>query len=202
MKRTDYCGKITASDIGKKVFLQGWVQRQRDHGGLIFVDLRDREGVAQIVFSPEQNQVTYEQAKDLRAGYVLSAWGLVRKRPAGTENPELKTGAVEVSAEGMEVLNPAKTPPFLLDGKVEVDEQVRLRYRYLDLRRDKLQANLLLRHRAAMVTREYLDRQGFVEIETPFLTSSTPEGARDFLVPSRLNPGKFYALPQSPQLFK
>ncbi|MDD5222531.1 MAG: aspartate--tRNA ligase [bacterium] len=202
MKRTDYCGKITASDIGKKVFLQGWVQRQRDHGGLIFVDLRDREGVVQIVFSPEQNQVTYEQAKELRAGYVLSAWGSVRNRPAGTENPEIKTGAVEVSADGMEVLNPAKTPPFLLDGKVEVDEQVRLRYRYLDLRREKLQSNLLLRHRAAMVTREFLDQQGFVEIETPFLTSSTPEGARDFLVPSRLNPGKFYALPQSPQLFK
>ncbi|MCX5858438.1 MAG: aspartate--tRNA ligase, partial [Proteobacteria bacterium] len=202
MKRTDYCGKITASDIGRKVFLQGWVQRQRDHGGLIFVDLKDREGVLQIVFSPEQNQVTYEQAKDLRAGYVLSAWGSVRNRPAGTENPEIKTGAVEVSAEGMEVLNPAKTPPFLLDGKVEVDEQVRLRYRYLDLRREKLQANIILRHRAAMVTREYLDQQGFIEIETPFLTSSTPEGARDFLVPSRLNPGKFYALPQSPQLFK
>jgi len=202
MKRTDFCGQVTARDLGRKVYLQGWVQRQRDHGGLIFVDLRDREGLIQVVLSPEQNQAAYEQAKELRAGYVLAAWGLVRMRPAGTENPEIKTGEVEVSAEGMEVLNPAKTPPFLLDGKVEVDEQVRLRYRYLDLRREKLQANLILRHRAAMVTREYLDQQGFIEIETPFLTSSTPEGARDFLVPSRLNPGKFYALPQSPQLFK
>ena len=202
IRRTTYCGRLTSKDIGQEVCLTGWVQRRRDHGGLVFVDLRDREGIAQVVLNPEQDKASHEASKELRTEYVIAVRGNVRPRPEGTVNLELKTGEVEVAVHEVEILNPAKTSPFLIDAKGEVDEQVRLRYRYLDLRRPRLQANLFLRHRTGMLTREYFDQQGFVEVETPFLTKSTPEGARDFLVPSRVNPGKFYALPQSPQLFK
>jgi aspartyl-tRNA synthetase len=184
------------------VVLNGWVQRRRDHGGLIFVDLRDRSGIVQVVFSPQESEEAFHLAEQVRNEYVLAVRGTVRRRPEGTANPKLSTGEIEVIAETVWVLNQAKTPPFYIEENVDVDESVRLRYRYLDLRRPELKRNLMLRHRAAKVVRDFLDAHGFLEIETPMLTRSTPEGARDFLVPSRLNPGKFYALPQSPQLFK
>jgi aspartyl-tRNA synthetase len=185
-KRTHYCGMLTAADIDKEVVVMGWAHRRRDHGGLIFIDLRDREGLAQIVFDPACNAVK----------------GKVIPRPEGTVNPNMKTGAVEVLVSDCKILNSSKPLPFTLDDYVDVAENIRLKYRYLDLRRPILQDNLILRSRVAQLTRSYLSDNGFLELETPFLTKSTPEGARDFLVPSRINRGQFYALPQSPQIFK
>lgn len=202
MKRTDYCGNIGVSRIGEQVTLLGWLHRRRDHGGVLFLDLRDREGIIQAVVNPEEKE-TYENAKEVRNEFVLAIHGTVQARPAGTENPSLKTGKVEVQVTGLEVLNPSKTPPFSIENDHEtVSETVRLQYRYLDLRRPEMQKNFAVRHKVSMLTRDFLNENGFLEIETPVLTKSTPEGARDFLVPSRLNPGAFFALPQSPQLFK
>jgi aspartyl-tRNA synthetase len=201
-KRTHYCGALRATDAGKTVILMGWAQRRRDHGGVIFVDLRDREGLVQVVFNPEINPAVHQEAHRIRSEYVLAVQGKVRKRPEGMENPDLSTGAVEVMIDDLEILNESKTPPFVLDAEEEISENVRLRYRYLDLRRPEIQKNIMLRSHAATATREYFQDQGFIEIETPFLTKSTPEGARDYLVPSRVHQGAFYALPQSPQLFK
>ncbi|MCL1975449.1 MAG: aspartate--tRNA ligase [Firmicutes bacterium] len=202
MERTDYCGKLRAADVGKEVCLCGWVQRRRDHGGLIFVDLRDREGLVQVVFSPEKDREMFALAERLRGEYVLQTKGLVRLRPAGSDNENLSTGAIEVVAAELTILNSAKTPPFYIEDEVNVDELVRLKFRYLDLRRPEMQEALHLRHKVALAIRHFLDSQGFYEIETPILCKSSPEGARDFLVPSRVHAGEFYALPQSPQLFK
>ncbi|MFH1910415.1 MAG: aspartate--tRNA ligase [Pseudomonadota bacterium] len=201
-KRTHYCGDLNASHIGGEVVLMGWAHRRRDHGGVVFVDMRDREGLAQVVFNPEISASCHQEAQRIRSEYVLAVKGLVRRRPEGMENPDLRTGEIEVLADDLEILNEAKTPPFVLDGATEISENVRLKYRYLDLRRPELQKNLILRSRIAAATRDYLHREGFIEVETPFLTKSTPEGARDYLVPSRVNQGMFYALPQSPQIFK
>jgi aspartyl-tRNA synthetase len=188
--------------IGQEIILMGWVHRRRDHGGLIFIDLRDREGLVQVVFNPEVNPHVLDKARSLRSEYVIAVKGTVSKRPPGTENPELRTGAVEVLAHELSILNESKTPPFEFSERIEIAENVRLKYRYLDLRRPALQEHLILRHKIVRTVRTYLNEAGFLEIETPFLTKSTPEGARDYLVPSRVNPGCFYALPQSPQLFK
>ncbi|MGD0626328.1 MAG: aspartate--tRNA ligase [Thermodesulfobacteriota bacterium] len=201
-KRTCYCGDLRAERIGQEVTLMGWVNRRRDLGGLVFIDLRDREGIVQIVFNPEFSRQAHEKASALRSEYVIAVRGKVASRPAGTENPDLKTGGLEVQVEELKILSESNPPPFLVDEDGEVAENLRLKYRYLDLRRPKMQRNLILRDRAARSIRDYLHSQGFLEIETPFLTKSTPEGARDYLVPSRVNPGQFYALPQSPQLFK
>lgn len=201
-KRSHYCSDLRIEDAGSQVTLMGWVQTRRDHGGLIFVDLRDRTGLVQVVFSPDLHKEAFEKAEGVRSEYVICVQGTVRERPEGTANPNLDTGQVDVLAHELSVLNRAKTPPFYIEDGIDVDENLRLRYRYLDLRRPEMQEALMLRHRAAKSSRDYLDENGFLEIETPVLTKSTPEGARDYLVPSRLNPGKFYALPQSPQLFK
>ena len=201
-KRTHYCGALRADDAGKTIVLMGWAQRRRDHGGVIFVDLRDREGLVQIVFNPELNPAIHQEAHKIRSEFVLAVQGTVRKRPEGMENPDLLTGDVEIMIDALEILNESRTPPFLLDGGEEISENVRLKYRYLDLRRPALQKKIILRSYAAAATREYFHGQGFIEVETPILTKSTPEGARDYLVPSRVNQGTFYALPQSPQLFK
>ncbi len=201
-RRTHDCGSLRLDHTGQEVVLMGWVQRRRDHGGLIFVDLRDREGVTQIVFDPQADVVAHETAHNLRNEYVIAVRGTVRRRPEGMANPKLLTGDIEVLVSCLKILNVAKTPPFLIEDDTEASESVRLKYRYLDLRRPCMQANLRLRHRAAFLTRNYFAERGFIEVETPVLTKSTPEGARDYLVPSRVNPGKFYALPQSPQLFK
>lgn len=203
LRRTCYCGELRASDIGKEVVLKGWVHRRRDHGGLIFVDLRDREGICQVVFSPELlSAEEFQRAHKIRNEYVLAVKGKVTHRPPETENPNLKTGEVEVRVTKYEILNTSMPLPFQLDEYSPVSEDVRLRYRYLDLRRAEMQRNIMFRSRLYKVVRDYFYEKGFVEVETPILTKSTPEGARDFLVPSRLNPGTFYALPQSPQLFK
>jgi aspartyl-tRNA synthetase len=202
MKRTHHCWELTAKDIGKEVVLMGWVQRRRDHGGVIFVDLRDREGITQVVFNPEVDKEVHKKAHVIRNEYVLAARGKVVPRPEGMMNPNLKTGEIDVLASELKLLNHAKTPPFVIEEKTHVSDNLRLEYRYLDMRRSELKRSLLLRHQAAAVVRSYLNGQGFVDIETPFLTKSTPEGARDYLVPSRVNPGQFYALPQSPQIFK
>lgn len=201
-KRTHYCGDLTAEDVGKEVVLMGWVHRRRDHGGVIFVDLRDREGLAQVVFNPEISPDSHREAHRIRSEFVLAVRGTVRIRPEGMENPGMKTGDVEVMADRLEILNESKTPPFAIDVDTDISENLRLRYRYLDLRRPRLQSNLILRSKIAAVIRSFMQKEGFIEIETPFLTKSTPEGARDYLVPSRVNQGTFYALPQSPQLFK
>jgi aspartyl-tRNA synthetase len=198
--RTHYCGKISAALLGQQVSLCGWANRPRDHGGVIFIDLQDREGLAQVVCHPE-NKVAFPVAEGVRNQYVLRVTGKVRRRLEGTVNPKLATGEVEVEAAEIEILNPSATPPFQLDEE-NLSETVRLEHRVLDLRRDQMQRNLRLRHRAAAAVRRFLDAQGFIDIETPFLYKSTPEGAREFLVPSRLHDGHFYALPQSPQLFK
>ncbi|MCL0067824.1 aspartate--tRNA ligase [Peptococcaceae bacterium] len=201
-KRTHHCGKLSTDNIGEKVVLMGWVQRRRDHGGLIFLDLRDRSGIVQVVFSPEESEDVFKVAETARSEWVLEVIGEVKRRPSGTENPKIATGEIEVYASDVIVLNKSKTPPFYIEDNIDVDENLRLKYRYLDLRRHKMQNIMMLRHRAAKAVRDFLDENGFLEIETPILTKSTPEGARDFLVPSRLNPGEFYALPQSPQIFK
>jgi aspartyl-tRNA synthetase len=202
LKRTHSCGELGLEHEGQEVVLMGWAQRRRDHGGLIFVDLRDREGITQVVFNPEDSGGAHSLAHGIRSEYCLGIRGVVRRRPEGQDNPKLATGQIEVVVSEFEIFNPSRTPPFMLEEWIEVSENVRLRHRYLDLRRPEMYRNLLLRHRAAQAARRYLDAQGFLEVETPFLTRSTPEGARDFLVPSRLSPGSFYALPQSPQLFK
>jgi len=201
MKRTNYCGALRAGDIGKRVILYGWVHSRRDHGGVIFIDLRDREGVCQVVFQPEKPEI-FASAEKLRSEYVLGVTGTVRRRPEGTENPNLPTGVVEVVTESLEIINVCPALPFEISDYTEASEETRLKYRYLDLRRPALQQNFILRHKVLQETRQFLVAQGFLEIETPMLTKSTPEGARDFLVPSRLNHGHFFALPQSPQLFK
>ena len=202
LTRTDYCGQLDARHLGKQVVLMGWVQRRRDHGGLIFVDLRDREGIVQTVFNPELHPEAHEVARRMRSEFVVAICGAVHQRPPGTENPALPTGAVEVMVEEARILSEAKSPVFLIEEETDVAEEIRLTYRYLDLRRPSMLRNLRLRHRAYQAVRGYLDGHGFIEVETPVLTRSTPEGARDYLVPSRVTPGQFYALPQSPQLFK
>ncbi len=203
-RRTHSCGVLGAGEAGSEVVLMGWVHRRRDHGGLVFIDLRDRFGLTQVVFSPERDARAHERAQGLRDEDVLAVRGRVERRPAGSENPDLPTGAIEVYALELRLLNVSDTPPFSIDEKEsrEVAEGVRLKYRYLDLRRASLTRNMVLRSRVAKTVRDFLDGHGFLEIETPILTKSTPEGARDYLVPSRVSPGCFYALPQSPQLFK
>ncbi|NJD69738.1 MAG: aspartate--tRNA ligase [candidate division NC10 bacterium] len=202
LKRTEYCGLLRPHDVGRVVVLMGWVHRRRDHGGLIFIDLRDREGIIQTVFNPEFHPEAHEIARRMRTEFVVAISGRVQPRPSGTENTLLPTGTIEVVVEQAQILNEAKPPVFPIEEQTDVAEEIRLTYRYLDLRRPSMLRNLRLRHKACQAVRGYLDRHGFVEVETPMLTRSTPEGARDYLVPSRLNPGEFYALPQSPQLFK
>src|SRR5215813_9931160 len=202
LQRTHTCGELTAANKEQDVVLMGWVNRWRDHGQLIFVDLRDREGVTQIVFNTENNAEVHRRAKALRSEFVIAIRGQVRVRDKGLENPNLKTGEIEVVAGELRVLSDAKTTPFPIEDEITTSEDLRLKYRYLDLRRAKLQDTFRMRHRIAMTVRQYMDAQGFWEVETPILTKSTPEGARDYLVPSRLQHGSFYALPQSPQLFK
>ncbi|MBM7556288.1 aspartate--tRNA ligase [Halanaerobacter jeridensis] len=200
--RSDYCGEITKEQEGTEITLMGWVQRRRDHGGVIFTDLRDRFGLVQVVFSPEVNEDTFELADELRKEYVIAVKGKVKARPEAMINEELATGEVEVYASELKILAEAETPPFMIDDEIKTSEELRLKHRYLDLRRNPMQDNIKLRHNVKQAVREYLDDNRFLEVETPMLTKSTPEGARDFLVPSRVNKGKFYALPQSPQLFK
>ncbi|MGZ8203100.1 MAG: aspartate--tRNA ligase, partial [Burkholderiales bacterium] len=198
--RSEYCGRVSRKHLGQTVTLNGWVHRRRDHGGVIFVDLRDREGLVQIVCDPDTPR-TFATADKLRSEFVVKVVGRVRERPQGTVNPNLVSGEIEVLASEIEILNASLTPPFQMDDE-HLSETVRLEYRFLDLRRPQMQDNLRLRYRTAMAVRRYLDREGFIDIETPMLTRSTPEGARDYLVPSRVHPGHFFALPQSPQLFK
>lgn len=202
LKRTHNCNQLRQNNIGQEVVLCGWVNSRRDHGGLIFIDLRDREGLTQVVFNPEQNEQLHEKARALRNEFVICLKGKVRQRPAGTENSKRDTGKIEVIADKLEILNPAKALPFEINEDKELTEELRLTYRFLDLRRAQMQKNIILRHKIIKLMRDFLDKEGFIDIETPILTKSTPEGARDYLVPSRLNPGLFYALPQSPQLFK
>lgn len=201
-KRTHSCNELTAANIGDKVLLMGWVQFRRDHGGLIFIDLRDREGLTQVVFSPEHNSSAHERAHAIRSEYVVAVQGIVRGRPDGMINTGMKTGEIEIVVDEWKLLNTSETPPFAIEDRTDASEMLRLKYRFLDLRRPVLAKNFILRNKAAQSVRRYLDGNGFLEVETPVLTKSTPEGARDFLVPSRLNNGEFYALPQSPQLFK
>jgi aspartyl-tRNA synthetase len=201
MKRTHYCGELRKQDIGKKETLAGWIHSRRDHGGVLFCDLRDRSGIMQIVFHPENKDI-FHRASELGGEYVVQVTGTVASRPEGTHNPNLATGDVELNVESFEILNTSKAPPFEVSEYSEAGEDIRLRYRFLDLRRPPLQKNIIKRYQIAQEIRQCLAREGFIEIETPFLTKSTPEGARDFLVPSRMSPGSFYALPQSPQLFK
>jgi len=201
-KRTHTCGELRESNIGESVVLNGWVAIRRDLGGVIFIELRDRYGMTQIVFEPSHNQALHEQAKKLRNEFVISVEGKVRRRPEGTENPNVPTGNIDIVADSLIILNSSETPPFPIEDNIDAHEDLRLKYRYLDLRRAEMQKNLLLRHKMYLITRKYFDENNFVEVETPILMKSTPEGARDFLVPSRLHKGKFYALPQSPQTYK
>ncbi len=203
MKRTHHCGELRESEVGQEVTVCGWVSRRRDHGGLIFVDLRDRSGYVQVVYDEaKMGEGTFHKAESLRSEFVIAVRGNVRARSEDTVNPKMETGTIEIVCSELRILNKAKTPPFYIQDDLDVDEMLRLKYRYLDLRRPEMQKNIMLRHRVAKIMRDYFDRLGFLEIETPMLCKSTPEGARDFLVPSRLNPGNFYALPQSPQIYK
>lgn len=202
MHRSCGCGRVTEKDCGKELTLAGWVNTRRDHGGLIFIDLRDRSGIVQVVMSPQYGEDAFHKAEGVRSEYVLAIRGIVRERSPETVNPKMQTGKIEVVVSEMRVLNKAKTPPFYVEDGIDVDETVRLKHRYIDLRRPEMQRNLIMRHKIVHEMRQFLDAHDFLEVETPILTKSTPEGARDYLVPSRVNPGKFYALPQSPQLFK
>jgi len=202
LKRTHTCNDLGRANLDEEVVLMGWVLRRRDHGGVIFIDLRDRWGITQVVFNPVINSEVHAKAHDLRSEWVLAVRGRVESRPEGMTNPNLKTGSIEVLVEELRILNTSKTPPFPLDEEIEVSDTLRLKYRYLDLRRPVMAENIILRHKACQAIRSYLNEQNFLEIETPVLTKSTPEGARDYLVPSRVNAGRFFALPQSPQLFK
>lgn len=202
MRRTHHCCALSAADVGKEVVLMGWVQRRRDHGGVIFIDLRDKEGLTQVVFNPDRNPAVHQKAHALRSEYVLGVRGMVSERPEGMRNPKMRTGEIEVMVDELRILNTAQTPPFPIEEKVEVSETIRLKHRHLDLRRPQFQKNIVRRHQVGAIIRQYLNSHDFLDIETPVLTKSTPEGARDYLVPSRVNPGEFYALPQSPQLFK
>ncbi len=202
MKRTHTCGELTKKDDKREAALCGWTNSRRDHGGIIFIDLRDRYGLTQIVFDPKHNKNTHKEAEHLRREDVIQIKGKVRPRGKGLENPKLKTGEIEVLVDHLNILNKAETPPIEVNDRIEINEDIRLKYRYIDLRKPKMQKNLEIRHKAIKAVREFYDKEGFLEIETPMLAKSTPEGARDYLVPSRVNPGKFYALPQSPQLFK
>ena len=202
LKRTHSCNDLGLDNLGQECILMGWVLRRRDHGGVIFIDLRDRWGITQVVFNPEVNAEVHAKAHQLRSEWVLAVRGHVSRRPEDMDNPKLATGSIEVLVDELRILNTSETPPFPLDEDVEVSDNLRLQYRYLDLRRPEIARNLILRHQALQNVRSYLNKEGFLEIETPMLTRSTPEGARDYLVPSRVNAGKFYALPQSPQLFK
>ncbi len=202
LSRTHFCNDLGIKNVGEQVTLMGWVLRRRDHGGVIFIDLRDRRGITQVVFNPEINPEVHAKGHQIRSEWVLAIQGRVEARPGDMANPKLATGAIEVLVSELRLLNSSETPPFPLDEDVEVSDNLRLQYRYLDLRRPEMAANLVMRHKAVMSVRNYLNDNGFLDIETPMLTRSTPEGARDYLVPSRVNAGKFYALPQSPQLFK
>lgn len=202
MLKTHSCGELNKEHVGASVTLAGWVDRRRDHGGLTFIDLRDSGGIVQVVFNPEISRSCHETASEMRNEYVVSISGEVALRPPGTENPKLPTGEIEVIAQNAAILNPSKTPPFYINEDVEIEESLRLRYRYLDLRRNRMQEKMHLRHRVVKYIRDFLDARGFIEVETPILIKSTPEGARDYLVPSRVHTGKFYALPQSPQQIK
>ena len=202
MLKSHSCGELCKNNVGKKVTLAGWVDRRRDHGRLIFIDLRDREGIVQVVFNPEVSPACHETANQMRSEYVVNVSGEVALRPPGTENSQLATGDVEVVADSCTILSVSETPPFYINQEVEVEESLRLKYRYLDLRRPRMLRNLTLRHRVVKFIRDFLDARGFLEVETPIMIKSTPEGARDYLVPSRVHPGKFYALPQSPQQLK
>jgi aspartyl-tRNA synthetase len=201
LKRTHGCGQLNRSELGQRVTLMGWVHRRRDHGGVIFIDLRDREGLTQVVFKPELPELM-EKARDLKQEYVVAVTGTVKPRPDDMVNKDLRTGEIEVWVDELRILNESKTPPFVIEEEAQANEDLRFKYRYLDLRNTVLRDSIILRHHAMAATREYLNSQGFLEIETSLLVKRTPEGARDFLVPSRLSPGKFYALPQSPQLYK
>jgi aspartyl-tRNA synthetase len=202
MYKSHTCGELGTKDVGKEVTLAGWVDRSRDLGGVRFIDLRDRYGIIQLVSNPENDPDVHQMLSQIRMEWVIQAVGVVRKRPQGMENPDLATGKIEVELKRVEVLNPANTPPFLINQEEEVDEQTRLKYRYLDLRKPRMRDNIILRHRIVSFIRRYLDERGFLEIETPILFKTTPEGARDYIVPSRVHPGQFYALPQSPQQLK
>jgi aspartyl-tRNA synthetase len=203
MKRDHHCGELRKENVGTDVVLCGWVARRRDHGGLIFVDMRDRSGFVQVVFDEASMEGgTFHKAESLRNEFCIAVRGTVRARSEETVNSNIETGEIEVVCTELRILNKAKTPPFYIQDGIDVDEMLRLKYRYLDLRRPEMQKNIILRHRVTKIMRDYFDRNGFLEIETPMLCKSTPEGARDFLVPSRVNPGEFYALPQSPQIFK
>jgi aspartyl-tRNA synthetase len=202
MSRTTYCGKVTKEYVGQSITLKGWVQKRRDLGGMIFIDLRDREGIVQVIFNADKSSEALEIAEGIRSEYVLEVTGTVVERKEGTVNPNLPTGEIEIEAEAVKILNKAQTPPFDVRDDVEVSDDLRLKHRYLDLRRPKMNQNMMLRHQVKKVFRNFLDDNGFIDVETPYLTKSTPEGARDYLVPSRPHSGKFFALPQSPQLFK
>ncbi|OPL12739.1 MAG: aspartate--tRNA ligase [delta proteobacterium ML8_D] len=202
LKRTHDCYSLTETSLNQEVVLMGWVLRRRDHGGLIFIDLRDRKGITQVVFAPEVHDESHQKAHGLRNEYVIAVKGIVRRRPEGMENPKIKTGMIEVVCLNLRILNSSKTPAFSLDEEGEISENLRLKYRYLDLRRPQMVEGIIMRHRVCQTMRSYLNSRDFLEIETPVLTRSTPEGARDYLVPSRVSPGCFYALPQSPQLYK